>query len=410
ISRSVIERALETHAPVVIPNALEDPDFSDQKSVQTLRLLSVLAVPLIADGRPVACVYADSTRATGIFLPELADRLGRFAARIAPGGFDGLIGESPRFLELLEDTSRVARTEATVLIYGESGTGKELLARAVHERSDRRAGPFIPINCAALQKDLIESELFGHRKGAFTGADRDRDGKIRAANGGTIFLDEIGEVPLPVQAKLLRVLETGEVQALGADQPLPSDVRFVAATHQDLDALVRQGSFRQDLVFRLRVVTLTVPPLRERPDDILPLARSFMEHARRKHKVKVEGLSRAAEEALLRYGFPGNVRELKHAVESAAIFARGRRVEASELPEALQKVGVSAVGEPPRTRDELLEAKERAGLELERAFLEDALARAKGKVAVAARLTGTNRSVLHTLLKKHGLDAKTFRR
>jgi DNA-binding NtrC family response regulator len=227
----------------------------------------------------------------------------------------------------------VASVDTTVLITGESGVGKERIARMIHEESARAGGPFVAINCGAVPESLLESELFGHAKGAFTGASQDRPGLFEAANGGTILLDEIGEVPAPMQVKLLRTLQEREVRRVGENKNRTVDVRVLAATNRDLVAEVNAARFRQDLYYRLRVVELRVPPLRERRDDILPLARVFLADASRRTGRKVGSFSPQAAHQLLRYDWPGNVRELENAVERAVVLARGARVDVEDLPD-----------------------------------------------------------------------------
>jgi DNA-binding NtrC family response regulator len=244
------------------------------------------------------------------------------------GGAARLTGESPAMARLREEITRVAPTNASVLIRGETGTGKELVAGRLHEASAVAHGPFVALNCAAVPESLLESELFGHRKGAFTGADRDRAGRFREAHGGTLFLDEVGDMAAAAQAKLLRVLQDGVVEPLGGGKPLRVEVRVLAATHRDLEALVAAGAFRDDLYYRLRVVELTLPPLRDRGEDVLLLARAFLAAA----GPGVLELSPAAARALAAYSWPGNVRELKNAMERAAIFAAGGIVRPEDLP------------------------------------------------------------------------------
>lgn len=248
-----------------------------------------------------------------------------------------IIGSSPSILEMLEMLSVVAPTEATVLITGESGTGKELVASALHENSPRSKAPFIKVNCAALVENLLESELFGHEKGAFTGADKQRDGKFSQADGGTFFLDEIGETSPAMQAKLLRILQEGEIQRVGGQETISVDVRFIAATNRVLEEEVENGRFREDLYYRLNVVSLQMPPLRERPGDIPLLTEHFIKKFSQKNNRKVEGITPKCMDMLIHYHWPGNVRELENAIERSVILMRGDYIDEAGLPITVRK-------------------------------------------------------------------------
>jgi two-component system response regulator HydG len=254
---------------------------------------------------------------------------------LAPG-VGGLVGDAPAFRAMLETLRQAAPTSATVLLVGESGTGKELAARLVHDLSPRAAGPFVPINCAAIPEGLLESELFGHEKGAFTGAAARREGRFERAGGGTLFLDEVGEMSPAVQVKLLRFLQDGVLERVGGTESLRVDVRVVAATNKDLAAEVRAGHFREDLFYRLDVVDVRLPPLRARREDVLPLASHFLRRVAEGLPKQVAGFTPAAAAALERYAWPGNVRELLHAVERAVILTRGEAVDLPDLPEAIR--------------------------------------------------------------------------
>lgn len=247
----------------------------------------------------------------------------------------GLVAQSEAMRKVLDLARRVAKVDTTVLVTGESGVGKERIARLIHDESTRIAGPFVAVNCGAVPESLLESELFGHAKGAFTGASHDRAGLFEAANGGTLFLDEIGEIPPAMQVKLLRALQQREVRRVGENKNRSVDVRVLAATNRDLLVEVHAARFRQDLYYRLRVVELRVPPLRERRDDILPLARTFLQNATERLGRKVTSLTPAAANQLMRYGWPGNVRELENAVERAVVLTRGSRIDVDDLPEEL---------------------------------------------------------------------------
>jgi DNA-binding NtrC family response regulator len=284
--------------------------------------------------------------------------------------------------------------ESHVLVQGESGTGKELVARAIHALSPRAAGPFVPVDCGALPESIIESELFGHEKGAFTGAVGAKPGLFRLADGGTLFLDEIGEIPPTIQAKMLRALQAREVRPVGGSGAIPVDLRVISATHRDLAAMVASGAFRSDLFYRLHVVRIEIPALRERREDVPVLARHFLAKHRRAAS-QVEGLDEGALERLVQYDWPGNVRELENVIESALALASGPRVRAEDLP--LPDRGPGRAAPPPSDGLELrLEA-------YERCCLERALSQTEGDAREAARLLGIGRSTFYRKLAEHGL-------
>jgi sigma-54 specific flagellar transcriptional regulator A len=317
-------------------------------------------------------------------------------------------GESPRRpLELFRSLSgnsratrginkmieQVADTEATVLILGESGTGKEVVARKLHYHSKRRGRPFVPVNCGAIPGDLLESELFGHEKGAFTGAITSRQGRFELAEGGTLFLDEIGDMSLHMQVKLLRVLQEGEVLRVGATQPIACDVRFIAASNRDVAAAVQSGRFRQDLYYRLNVVGLHLPGLRQRPDDIALLAQHFLRKYAAQMKRRVSGISPQALSLLSRHTFPGNVRELENLVARGAALATGDTIGVEELPETLAPQSISPA--PSHHQPDRLPTLQ----EQENEYIERVLAQADGNQTVAARILGINRASLWRKLK-----------
>ncbi|HSG40988.1 MAG TPA: sigma-54 dependent transcriptional regulator [Thermoanaerobaculia bacterium] len=325
------------------------------------------------------------------------------------GGGKRLLGESPAMRAVMDAVERVGPASAGVLVRGESGTGKELVARRIHELSDRARGPFVAVNCAAIPDTLVESELFGHRRGAFTGADRDRPGKFRQADGGTLFLDEVGDMALAAQAKLLRVLQEGIVEPLGGGDPVHVDVRVLAATHRDLKALAAEGRFREDLLFRLRVVEIELPPLRERGGDVLLLARNFLAAASR------AGLAFApeTERALLAWSWPGNVRELANAVERATIFCRGDVVQPEDLPQevrgAAPREGDPGAGLTWDPEDDFQTAKKKVIDRFEKAILTEALREHGGNISQAARKLGLHRQNLQQKLHELGISAESFR-
>jgi len=312
---------------------------------------------------------------------------------------EGIVAESGKMQEVLSLVHRVASSAATVLIRGESGTGKELIAQAIHYQSGRSARPLVKVNCAALPETLLESELFGHVKSAFTGAVADRAGRFEVAHGGTIFLDEIGDISPGVQAKLLRVLQEREFERVGSSRTLKVDVRVIAATNQDLEAAVREKRFREDLYFRLNVVSILIPPLRDRREDIPPLLDHFIRKYASENAKVTRGLTREARDALLKYDYPGNIRELENLVERAVVLCRGEVIGLEDLPLSVQEPGgVREAGPSPGSLPAELDA-------LERRMIQDALARAEGVQTRAAELLGISERALRYKLKRLGLKA-----
>jgi len=314
-----------------------------------------------------------------------------------------IIGKSAAMRALLEMLAMVAPSEATVLIAGESGTGKELIAKSLHANSPRRENPLVTVNCAALTESLLESELFGHEKGAFTGADRRREGRFMQAHGGTVFLDEVGEMSSRMQAKLLRVLQEKEIQRVGSEDVLKVDVRVVAATNRDLEEDVRQGDFREDLFYRLNVMNLTVPPLRERREDIPLLAQHFLEKYARRNRKTVKGFVPLAMDMLLKYDWPGNVRELENAVERAVILMPGEHITEKQLPLAVvqQHAGEDGADDLPQPATDGTRTLE----EMEREAIAATLAATDGNKSETARRLGISRKTLHNKLKAYRIGA-----
>ena len=388
--------------PVVLMTAYS----SVETAVEALRLgaYDYLVKPLDFDNLKHTLHQAIEHSRLSVENRELRRQLSHTAS------MSGIIGRSMAIARMQEimttkigraaKSNTVAPTEATVLISGESGTGKELVARALHSLSSRADKPFITVNCAALAENLLESELFGHEKGSFTGAERRREGRFAQAHGGTLFLDEVGEMPLSIQAKLLRALQQGEVQRVGSDTQLMVDVRVLAATNRDLRLEVAQKRFREDLFFRLNVISVDVPPLRERAEDIPLLAAHFLEEFASRNRKAVRGFSAQALDTMLRYSWPGNVRELENAVERAVILCHGDLITGRELPSML--FSEAQVEERPADLDASL-----AGLpldEVERRAIEETLRLAGDNKSEAARRLGITRATLHNKLRKYGLE------
>jgi two-component system, NtrC family, response regulator AtoC len=313
-------------------------------------------------------------------------------------GFSGIVGHSKGFLRVLDHAARVSQRTTTVLIQGETGTGKELVARAIHHNSRRSNRPFIAVNCGAIPRDLVESELFGYVRGAFTGALSNKSGRFEAADGGTIFLDEVGELPLEAQVKLLRVLQEGEVNKLGANTPVKVDVRVIAATHRDLSAMVEDQTFREDLYYRLAVVPLTVPPLRERREDIPELIETLFQRAKERHGLLEVRMASAVHQRLISYRWPGNVRQLENVLERLLVLSSGDLITVEDLPEELVPVSPStAILWPNLPEDGIsLEA-------IERELISRALEKFDGNQTQAARYLDISRRTLIYRMEKHGL-------
>jgi DNA-binding NtrC family response regulator len=327
-------------------------------------------------------------------LAETSDLKRRLAEQ---SGLGELLGSSPSMRRMFDLLESVAGSDANVLIVGESGTGKELAANALHAKSTRASGPMVKINCAALPKDLIESELFGHVKGAFTGATTDKAGLLEEAHKGTVLLDEITEMPMDLQAKLLRVLEDRQVRRLGGSRTVPVDFRLLCSTNRDAETAVREGKLRQDLYFRINTVTVSMPPLRERGSDIALLAKAFLERFREKHMRPVDGIDPEAYRRLLAYQWPGNVRELEHAIERAVLVARGKEIMLADLPESLRaEVGSVTASQPSSGSLE----------EIERVSIVRALESTGWNKQAAAAVLGLRRPTLYSKMRRHGIPQR----
>jgi DNA-binding NtrC family response regulator len=343
---------------------------------------------------------------------ELAFRVGRTLPaeprndKRRPRKSDVLIGSGTWIKELYDRIAMVAATDVTVAIFGESGTGKELVARTIHNSSPRHDGPFVVVNCAAIPEALLEDELFGHVRGAFTDATRDREGLLAAAHTGTVFLDEIGELPLPLQSKLLRVLQSHEFRRIGDDTDRRVDVRVITATNRDLDQLVERGNFRQDLYYRINVFPMHLPPLRERPEDIPLLVHHFVHKYRARLGKPIDAVSPRALARFRAYDFPGNVRELENKVHQAMVVAAGPTIDEADvaLPASRPTTAPIDVSRPFR------EIKQESIDAFERAYLTELLRTHRGNLAQAARAAGMDRKNLWALVERHGLDRAQFKK
>ena len=316
-------------------------------------------------------------------------------------GFEGIIGRSAPMARVIQTARQVARSDIPVLVLGESGTGKELIARAIHENSPRRKNRMVALNCAGLSESILEDELFGHVRGAFTGAMTDRPGRFEHADRGTLFLDEIGDMPAAMQAKLLRVLENGEVVRLGSNEPRRVDVRIVSATNRDIDQMVADGAFRQDLYFRIQGVRITLPPLRERREDIPLLMHFFMTQAAEKYAKHIDGVDGEVQQAMMTYAWPGNVRQLKTIVENMVVLAPGDRLTPDLLPRDIRPGGPGAAGAEANNLGQLV------GISIEQAeqeLIRNTLKLTEGNRERAAKILGIGERTLYRKIKEYGLS------
>jgi len=427
LGEGVTGQVVASGEPVVVPRVSKEPQFLNRTGARKdLPDVAFLCVPILEGDRPIGALSVDrSPRASNAFdedvrfLASVASLLGLFvrlqrrpdAARArrgdpddpaasAPEGrvqFKNIIGNSARMQELFRMTDQVARSDATVLLRGESGTGKELVAAAIHHLSGRATRPFVRVNCAVLPETLIESELFGHERGAFTGAMERKKGRFEIAGDGTIFLDEIGELSPPTQAKLLRVLQEREFERVGGTQTLKCSARILAATNKDLEAGVASGAFRDDLYYRLNVVSIHLPPLRDRKSDIPILGEYFLERSAAANKKPARRFSPGALELLMAYPWPGNVRELENAVERAVLVCTGPTLYPYHLPPNIQASG-RGKGHAPSLRT--------AVAQLERELLSEALANADGNQSRAARLLGISERMVRYKTRKYHLQSR----
>jgi Nif-specific regulatory protein len=431
VSRGVIAHAVATGTVVRTPAAFLDPRFRDRESVQRSKLDAVICAPIGADP-PVGVLYLQGQVEPHTFGDEDAQQVEKFARLLAPIASDrfreesapqadltipyrrrlkvhGLVGRSAALAEVFQEIELVARLNVSVLITGETGTGKSLVAQAIHKNSPRESGPFVALNCAAIPEDLLESELFGARKGAHSTATRDSEGKVTAANGGTLLLDEIGELPITAQAKLLQFLQTKEYFVLGDSQPKKADVRLIAATNVDLVEAVRERRFREDLLFRLNVVSIRMPSLSERRADLQLLAKYFCDKAIETHGLPRVELSPSALRSIEAAEWRGNVRQLAHAIEAAAIRSSGQgltQLQPSHLFRSMSEP-VSPSAEGGGSGRDAPEAAHGTFQEETRGFQRDLLARvlktADWNVAAAAQRLDLTRGHVYTLIKAFGL-------
>lgn len=406
VSRTIVHKVLNEGVSIMTVNAQEDTQFDKAKSIREYNIRSAISAPLLFREEIMGVIYLDNRASSGsfsqddqMFLIALCHQAGvalgnaRLHRRVLQENVwlentlkpkFQILGESEKMKRVFETIKKVAPTHITVLVQGETGTGKELVAKAIHTLSLRREHAFVPVNCAAIPKELIESELFGHEKGAFTGATSAREGKFQTAHGGTIFLDEIGDMSLDLQAKVLRILEDRELQRVGGNKSIPVDVRIIAATNKDLSKAVEGGTFREDLFYRLNVVVIKLPLLRERRKDILPLAEYFIAG-------RVKKISSKAQRLLESYDWPGNVRELRNCVDRAVVLGDGKTIQPEDLPLALRKVG-QVIPAPLETLDQM-----------EEDHIVRVLRYTNKNKSDAARILGITRQTLDNKIKKYDI-------
>lgn len=416
ISRTVLDRVITKGVAILCNNVTSSRDFHGAASLSLEQISGFLAVPLVIHQWIHGVIFLGSRRPEGCFdenhlqmiatianmaAPVLASarriealelEAERLRAELSRGNV--LIGESQAMREIGQLITKVAPSDSTVLVLGESGTGKEMVAQAIHRLSSRASRPFVAINCAGLNENLLESDLFGHERGSFSGAVAQKKGRFEIADGGTVFLDEMGELPMSLQARLLRVLQTREFERVGGTRPIRSDIRLIAATNRNLEESVRSGAFRLDLFYRLNVVTLTLPPLRARRNDIPLLAHYFALKYAERCKREVKGLTRNAVRMLMKYDWPGNVRELENAIERAVVMGSTDMIQPEDLPESLL--------------DSTVDAEEQVGLHLaakeaKKQMILQTLKQTGGNFTEAARLLGIHPNNLHRLVRTLGL-------
>jgi Nif-specific regulatory protein len=435
INEKVVEAAAEAGNAICITQLITG-ELDEEKESGSFDTISILCVPLKSQDKVLGVLYLDDAKSDSYFSPDDASLLSSLGERVGLAlennflftelkesqekllqdlrgrfNFDEILGNSPQMVEVLKTVADVADTDATVLIEGDSGTGKELLARAIHFNSSRSKKPFVPINCAAIPETLLESELFGYEKGAFTGAEQRKQGKFEKANGGTIFLDEIGEMSPLLQVKILRFLQSRQFEPLGSNRVKKSDVRIIAATNKDLQQLVKDEEFREDLFYRINVINIKLPPLRERKLDIAPLAESFAIKFGKKNGKKIKGVDPEALNILSRYSFPGNIRELENIIERSAILAQNDWITKDDLPRTLFEAnGFDYKINIPQNYGELKALKKKAIEEIEKSFLNHILMKNQNIISKAAEEARMHRVELHRLINKYKEDFKELRK
>ena len=413
VSRTVARQVLEQGVAILGSDVPSSDELREVESLASLQIRSLLCVPLTVFQQVIGCIYLDSDSPTGRLHEEHLQLVAAIAGISAVALENArrlqwleqenerltveisqersLVGEGAKMKEVYQFLKRAAPADSTVLIEGESGTGKELAARALHRNSPRAGKPFMAINCSAIPESLLESDLFGHERGAFTGADSLKKGRLEVADGGVVFLDEIGELAPALQVKLLRVLQEREFERVGGTHPIKVDIRLIAATNCDLDQAVRNGTFRRDLYYRLAVLRITMPTLRDRKEDVPLLVRHFLQKHAKRCKVRVRSISREAQACLVNYDWPGNVRELENAIERALVLASSDVILPEDLPESL-------LDRP--SMPEVTETKYHAAVkELKKQLILDALEQTRGNYADAARLLGVHPNYLHRLIR-----------
>lgn len=415
LSDTIIARVVKDKTPLIVADALSDQEFKFAASVMNLRLNSVMCVPLLDNGDLLGLIYVGSNRAVNLFGDQELEILTVFGAQatlliqnarqkkalvddnqtlrneLAQNRFGNIIGSCQTMAAIYHTVEKVASTDISVLITGETGTGKELIAHELHRRSNRADKPFVAVNCGAIPENLLESELFGHVRGAFTGAVANRNGKFQQANGGTIFLDEIGDMPTAVQVSILRALQEHQIYKVGSNVVENIDIRVIAATNKDLLAAIKDGTFREDLYYRLNVVTLDLPALRDRGDDILLLARYFLKKYAAEYNSSVEDFGTDAVNAIRHYSWPGNIRQLENTIKRVVVMAESRQLSAADLQINFQEEAPVV----PLTQ---------ASLEFQKRYVREILMRNGGNRTKTAKDLGVNPRTIYRYLELDGVD------